>query len=287
MSYPIEIFGLSKAFSGKSVIDNLTWRIPAGSIVGLLGRNGAGKSTLIECMLGLRDMGSGTVKIFGENVKELSDTNKSRIGYVPQSSDLFEWLTCEQMLDYFRALYPRWNHEKVSSLMQRWELPYDKLISKLSIGQKQRLSIIRALAHDPELLILDEPVASLDPAARRDFLRELVEAVSDESVTILFSTHILSDLERVAMQVAFLSQGQIIHQQGLDDLMEESLQITATQELITALKPQKLFRTSAAANGLQKILAQFNANDTHDLLQRSDLRVERLGLEDLFIEMTK
>ncbi len=231
MQAPIEITALNKSFGSQTVLQQLNWSIAPGSIVGLLGRNGAGKSTLIECMLGLRDSDAGEVMLFGERAGSLTEQTKARIGYVPQSSDLFEWLTARQMLAYFRGLYTRWNDNKVNDLMQRWELPLDKVINQLSVGQKQRLSIIRALAHEPELLVLDEPVASLDPAGRRDFLRELVDSVIDQHTTIVFSTHILSDLERIAMQVAFLNQGRIVHQQALDDLMEDTLQITGSSEM--------------------------------------------------------
>ncbi len=288
MHAPISIKGLSKQFKPQRVLKNLDWEVDAGSIVGLLGRNGAGKSTLIECLLGLRDVEpESEVRLFGEDVRHLSEATKAKIGYVPQTSDLFEWLTPRQMLNYFKALYPHWNEAKVDSLMQRWDLSYDKVISKFSGGQKQRLSIIRALAHDPELLILDEPVASLDPAGRRDFLREIVDSVMDQNTTIVFSTHILSDLERVAMKVAFLSNGRIVHQQMLDDLMEVSLQVTGPSALVSQLGPKKTLQSTILNDGNTRLLGQWSEAQCSQLTARSDVKVERLSLEDLFIEMTK
>lgn len=287
MQAPIKIRGLSKSFESQSVLNQLDWDIEAGSIVGLLGRNGAGKSTLIECLLGLRENNGGQVELFGEPAKNLSADVKAKIGYVPQSSDLFDWLTPRQMLNYFKALYPHWNDAKVNELMQRWELPFDKVISKFSGGQKQRLGIIRALAHEPELLILDEPVASLDPAGRRDFLREIVDSVMDQNTTILFSTHILSDLERVAMKVAFLSKGKIVHEQTLDDLMEVSLQVTGPASVLNQLSPSKVLQRSSLPAGEDRLLGQWSEAQMQSLSSRSDVRVEKLSLEDLFIEMTK
>lgn len=287
MNAPISIQGLSKAFAQQTVLNQLDWQIEAGSIVGLLGRNGAGKTTLIECLLGLRENNAGEVKLFGESNQQLSTETKAKIGYVQQSADLFEWLTPRQMLRYFKALYPHWNDAKVEHLMQKWDLPYDKVISKFSGGQKQRLAIIRALAHEPDLLILDEPVASLDPAGRRDFLREIVDSVIDKNTTIVFSTHILSDLERVAMKVAFLSNGKIVHEQALDDLMEVSLQVTGPASLINQLQASKVLQRTSLKDGNDRLLAQWSAEQMQSLTQRSDLRVEKLGLEDLFIEMTK
>lgn len=287
MHAPIEITGLNKSFGSQTVLRQLTWDIQPGSIVGLLGRNGAGKSTLIECMLGLRDRDSGEVRVYGENVSNLTEQTKARIGYVPQNSDLFEWLTAAQMLAYFRKLYPRWNEAKVNELMRRWDLPFDKVINKLSVGQKQRLSIIRALAHEPDLLVLDEPVASLDPAGRRDFLRELVDSVIGQQTSIVFSTHILSDLERIALQVAFLNDGHIVHQQELDALMESTLHISGAPATLAQLVSQKILSSSSLRDGTGKLLAQFNPEQLSQLGARTDVRVERLGLEDLFIEMTK
>ena len=221
----IEVSSISKRFDTPAVLARLDWTIRPGQVVGLLGRNGAGKSTLIECMLGLREVDAGKVTIFGEDVAALSDVARARIGYVPQQCDLFEWLTARQMLAYFKALYPRWNDAKVDALLARWgfdELQCSKPISRLSGGEKQRLSIIRALAHEPELLILDEPVSALDPVGRRDFLRELIDGVIERDTTVVFSTHILSDLERVALDVAFLKDGKILLQGALDELLEQA-----------------------------------------------------------------
>ena len=290
-SSPVKIETLSKTFEGKTVLKELNWQIAPGSIVGLLGRNGAGKSTLIECLLGLRDLDSGSSYLYGELAGKLSQQTRAKIGYVPQRSELFEWLTARQMLAYFQQLYPRWNEAKVNSLMQAWELPFDKTINKLSMGQMQRLSIIRALAHEPELLILDEPVSSLDPAGRRDFLRELIDRVIEKQTTIVFSTHILSDLERVAMDVAFLSQGRIVHQQALDDMMENTVRIFASQSVLEplqllALKTMQMVSANTAA-GEGKLLAQFTPEQLRQLQTRQDMRIEKLSLEDLFIDMTR
>ncbi|MYM34786.1 ATP-binding cassette domain-containing protein [Duganella sp. FT94W] len=223
MKSVVEINNLHKAFDKQQVLQGVNWTIEPGKVIGLLGRNGAGKSTLLECLLGLREADSGGSSLFGHPAGALNDEVRANIGYVPQKSEVFEWLTPLQLLDYFKALYPRWNQAKVDGLMQRWGFDGDtanKQIAKLSGGQKQRLSIIRALAHDPKLLVLDEPVASLDPIGRRDFLQELISGVIERDTTVIFSTHILSDLERVALDVAFLQGGKIVLQGALDELLE-------------------------------------------------------------------
>jgi ABC-2 type transport system ATP-binding protein len=229
-----DLHGLNLAYGKKPVLKGLDWQLHPGQVIGLLGRNGAGKTTLLEAMLGLRDLQGGTVELFGEPGPHLSDAARARIGYVPQRSDLFEGFTANELLAYFRSFYPRWNTAKVDGLLSRWDIARDQPIARLSGGQQQRLSIIRALAHEPDLLVLDEPVSSLDPAGRREFLRELVDQVLDRGTTVVLSTHILSDLERVAFNVAFLRDGRIAVQAPLDELLDTTRQVTGTREQVDA-----------------------------------------------------
>lgn len=287
----IDIQSISKDFDTNRVLQALDWQIMPGQVVGLLGRNGAGKSTLLECMLGLRETDAGKVTIYGEEVSKLSDTVRAKIGYVPQKSDLFEWLTPLQMLDYFKALYPHWNDAKVNGLMARWGLDgvmSHKAISKLSGGEKQRLSIIRALAHDPALLILDEPVSALDPVGRRDFLRELIDGVIERDTTVVFSTHILSDLERVALDVAFLKDGKIALQGGLDELMEHARRVTGPTALLGGARFQGELRRHNERDGTTQVILRQNDPDLAGLAAgNAALRIEPMTLEDLFVEVTR
>jgi len=273
---------------GPTVLDRLDWQLLPGQVVGLLGRNGAGKTTLLEALLGLREPDAGSVSLFGQDARRLDDATRARIGYVPQHSDLFEGFTPAQLLAYFRSFYPRWNEAKVEGLMSRWEIPRDQAIRKLSGGQKQRLSIIRALAHEPDLLVLDEPVASLDPAGRRDFLRELVGEVMDRGATVVFSTHILSDLERVAFNVAFLTQGRIALQAPLDELLDQvrafTGSVTEMAALMARLGAEPLKRTPLEA-GRERVLARLPASSAQAALP-AGVAADRVNLDDLFTELT-
>jgi ABC-2 type transport system ATP-binding protein len=276
--------GLTVSFGGQRVLDGLEWSLPAGRVVGLLGRNGAGKTTLIETLLGLREPTAGRASLFGQPSMTLDDDARARIGYVPQRSDLFEWLTADQLLAYFRSFYPRWNTAKVEGLMSRWDIARDKPIRKLSGGQQQRLSIIRALAHDPELLVLDEPVASLDPAARRDFLGELVDQVMDRSTTIVFSTHILTDLERVAVDVAFLSGGKIALHAPLDELLESSVRLGGVPADIRRFIDQYELQPISRDAGVPLIARGRGAAAMP--APTPTVSVDRATLEDLFLALT-
>ena len=276
--------GLRLSFGAQRVLDGLDWSLPAGRVVGLLGRNGAGKTTLIETLLGLREPDAGTAQLFGQPSQALPDDVRARIGYVPQRSDLFDWLTPDQLLAYFRSFYPRWNAAKVDALMSRWDVARDKPIRRLSGGQQQRLSIIRALAHEPELLVLDEPVASLDPAARRDFLGELVDQVIDQRTTIVFSTHILSDLERVAVDVAFLSGGRIALHAPLDDLLESSVRLGGVPaDIERFVREHRLHAISREAGG-PVIARGLDAGAIPP--PTPTVSVDPATLEDLFLALT-
>ncbi|WP_343641281.1 ABC transporter ATP-binding protein [Roseateles sp.] len=285
---PVRASGLRVDFKGQpGVLAGLDWTLAPGQVVGLLGRNGAGKTTLLETLLGLREPQGGEVRLFGQPALMPDDALRARLGYVPQHSALFEDFEAGDLLRYFRSFYPRWNDAKVDGLMSRWDIPRERRVGQLSQGQQQRLSIIRALAHEPDLLLLDEPVASLDPAGRRDFLRELVDQVLDRGTTVLFSTHILSDLERVAFNIAFLSRGRIALHASQDALLDEirllSGPIGRLQAAVDTHGGQVLSRRDLGEQ--PRWLVRFASGR----LPESDaaLRCEALNLEDLFLEMTQ
>ena len=212
--------GVVKRFGRKTVLDGLDWAVPRGSVVGLLGANGAGKTTLIKCLLGLLRPQAGECRIFGETSWTLSAEAKARIGYVAQVPYAYPWMTVGQWIRYTASFYPAWNDALIDRLAREWDVTMADRMGKLSPGQLQRAAILLALGHEPELLVLDEPAASLDPAARRDFLQVIVELAGRGDRTVLFSTHITSDLERVADRVAFLKGGRIVHFGLLDELKD-------------------------------------------------------------------
>lgn len=163
--------------------------------------------------------------MFGEPSWDLSAQSKQRLGYVSQKMDCFQWMTVEQLLGYVGAFYPNWDASKVARLLFDWDMSSKAKISQMSEGQRQRLSIILAIGHSPELVIFDEPVASLDPAARRLFIKQLIDMNADAQTTIIFSTHITSDIERVAADVAFLQNGKLAYHGAIDELKEQVVRL--------------------------------------------------------------
>ncbi len=218
----IELSGIIKSYENKDVLNGLDLSVQRGSVLGLLGTNGSGKTTLIKCALGLIRPQSGEARLLGEPSWDLSPEAKSRIGYVPQVINLYEWMTVRDLIDYTAAFYTNWNHDLVSRLIKELDIPAEDRIGPLSVGQRQKVAILLALGHEPDLLILDEPAASLDPKARRQFLQMIIELAEPDKRTVLFSTHITSDLERVADSVAILKSGTIVWHGLLEDLKEQT-----------------------------------------------------------------
>lgn len=218
----IELSGIVKSYGKKEVLTGLDLSVHKGSVLGLLGTNGSGKTTLIKCALGLIRPQSGETRLLGEPAWTLSAEAKSRIGYVPQIINLYPWMKVHQLIEYTAAFYSNWNHDLVARLIKELDVPEKDRIGPLSVGQLQKVAILLALGHEPDLLILDEPAASLDPLARRQFLQMIIELAEPGKRTVLFSTHITSDLERVADRVAILKSGCIAWHGLLDELKEQT-----------------------------------------------------------------
>lgn len=280
---------LAKTFGSKQVLQDVNLTISQGAIVGLIGTNGSGKSTLIKCLLGLLRITRGSATIYGEDVWDLSAESKARLGYVPQEIRLYPWMLVRQIIAYTAAFYPKWDFQLTDRLVQEWHLSPTDRVGTLSPGQMQKLAIILALGHRPELLILDEPVASLDPLARRDFLKSLLEITQDEQHSVLFSTHITSDLERVASHVAVLRQGRIDFFDELDVLKDKvkRLRILAKVSLPSTFSIPGALRTEV--DGTRALVAVSDLQpDTVSQLKstwQAEVTVEDLNLEDIFLEL--
>ncbi len=279
--------GLTKIYAGKSVLSGVDLTLEPGSVLGLIGRNGAGKSTLIRTLLGLVEPDDGGAEVFGEPALQMSDRVKQQLAYVPQQPDALAWMRVEQMLDYIGRFYPNWDGDYVETTLSNWMVSRNQLLGKLSPGERQRVDLIRALASWPQLLVLDEPAAALDPAARRELLREIALRAGDSGTTVLFSTHIVSDLERVASRVAFLHEGRFLLDVAADEFKERYARVLIPANAVTRDKSiGEIHRRKLADGNISLVVECAPDADWPEIARLPAARMETLGLEDLFVEIT-
>jgi len=214
----ISIANLSRRFGEKIALNSVDLSMPRGGVYGLVGANGAGKTTLIKHILGLLQAESGSVRVFGLDPVAEPVAVLSRIGYLSEENDLPGWMRVDELIRYSRAFYKNWDDAYAEELRQSFALDPAAKIKTLSKGQKSRAGLLVALAYRPELLVLDEPSSGLDPIVRRDILGAVMRTIADEGRTVLFSSHLLDEVEQVADHVTMIRQGTIVMSAPLDDI---------------------------------------------------------------------
>lgn len=285
----LRIAGLRKHFGKREILRGVDWQVPRGRVVGLLGRNGAGKTTLLRCLLGLSPIDGGDVELLGQPLLPPGGERLQRIGFVPQNFELFPWMKVRAYLDFTAAFYPRWNRPLCERLLDEWLLDRRQKIGQLSQGQRQKLAIVRALAVEPELLVLDEPVASLDPQARHAFMDELLDLLRQGERTVIFSTHITADLERAGADIALLRDGRMQFTRPLEELRRR----------IVRVRMQRPAGWTSAPALAGQLHVQVRGEEARWLLEDADpatlqtiaagegarLLIEQPTLEDLFVAL--
>lgn len=216
----MEFLNLCKHFGTNTALNDVTVQFNPGSVIGLIGLNGSGKTTLLRHIMGLLCPDSGECRTFGKIASQLDNDDLARIGCVHQDQRLLEWMTIEQHLKYISRFYPHWDLGLQSRLLREFELEAKARVGSLSPGNIQKLSVICACCHRPELLIMDEPASSMDPISRKAFFAFLFDLLEREDQTVVISSHILTDIEKVVDQVVCLHQGSLILDQPLDSLRE-------------------------------------------------------------------
>ena len=220
MDAVVETTRLTKTFSGHDALNRVDLSLPRHSVIGLIGRNGSGKTTLVHHIIGLYLPTSGECRTLGRMSAELGPAELSRIGVVHQESRLLEWMKVGQHLRYFASFYERWDRDLEQRLLDELELDAGQRVGHLSGGDVQKLSIILAVCHRPQLLLLDEPLAGLDPITREQVLTYLLEAVGTDAHTIVVCSHILRDIERIVDRIVCLHRGEVKAHAPLDRLQE-------------------------------------------------------------------
>jgi len=229
----LEITNLHKEYEGFALKD-ISFTLQRGFIMGFIGPNGAGKSTTIKLILNLINRDGGVIRVFGmDNIKYETQV-KNRIGFVLDENFMYDELTVREMKNIIASFYKRWDDKTFDNYMKKFELPYNKKIKELSKGMKVKFSLAAALSHNAELLILDEPTSGLDPVVRNELMDILSDVIQDENKAIFFSTHITSDLDKIADYVTFINNGEVIFSTAKDDILENYGLVKGPSELINA-----------------------------------------------------
>jgi ABC-2 type transport system ATP-binding protein len=293
MTSILEFAGISRSYQkGTPVLDGISFSMGEGEVVGLLGRNGAGKTTLIRIAMGMLFPHHGSVRVFGLSPTEDPVAVKKRIGYVAEDQVLPARLKIGELIAFHRDLFPRWDGLLERQLLDRFDLSTNARIKQLSKGQARQVALLCAVCHRPELLILDEPAGGLDPAARREFLETSIQLLNREGTAILFSSHHMTDVERIGGRVVLLDKGKVRLDRDLDRLREE----TCIALVPRASDPEGagIGRTPGCL-GVRLVFdewhavfdgaADFVGQELRDSLGVNGIRCVTVPLEELFIEL--
>ena len=288
---PIVMENLVKYYDGRRVLDGIDLEVPRGCIYGLLGRNGGGKTTIIRILLGLEPATRGSTALLGQDSTQLTAQTRSRIGYVAEGHHLIQNYKVRRLIGLCKGLAVHWNEEFFGHLIETFRLPMDRKVKELSAGMRAELNLALAMATDPELLILDDPTLGLDTVARRQFLELAIDLIQKQNRTILFSSHILADVERIADRIGVLVAGRLVVDCELEELKSR---VKKLQLLFPAQAPETLYITEIIqqqTSGREMVLTVANWNPQKrailETFQPESVTELPMTLEDIFIECTK
>lgn len=281
MTNCIEINGLSKAYPDFALKD-VSFCVPGGSIMGFIGENGAGKTTTIRCLLGLTHFDSGTIRLLGRDVGQGEDA-KDEVGVVLDECFFHDSLSPKQVGQFLPALSRNWDPALYQDYLARFDLPPHKLVKEFSRGMKMKLSLSVALARRPKLLVLDEATAGLDPVVRDEVLEHLQAFVEDEAHGVLISSHITTDLEKIADYVTFLHQGQVLLSDSKDQILSQYGRMGCTAQQLEGVVPGDLLRVQRGSFGCQALVSDRAAFHK----KYPQLMVEQATLEDIILLIGK
>lgn len=279
----IEIDDVRKNFGDTSVLKGLTLSISKGQTFAFLGRNGAGKSTTIKMLMGLLKPDSGSLSVLDKNPVTNPIHVRSSVGYLAEDQTMFGWMRIDQLISFIAPFYATWDHQLAQTYVKQFDLPLRTKVKHLSKGQSVRLGLLLALAHRPELVILDDPALGLDPIMRRDFNRDLVTHMQAEGRTVLYSSHLLYEVEPVADVIAILHKGKIVRQAATEELRQQVKRIVTTSEALSRIGSRIKILDGRVVAG-EVLLTIDDAPQTIELLGREGIehRVVDLNLDEIF-----
>lgn len=246
MNNALQISGLCKYYEGFQLHD-VSFSLPEGFIMGLIGPNGAGKTTIIKSIMNLIMNNSGSINVFGKSHRDFEVEIKQRIGFVYDNPNYYEHLNLRQIKTIIAPFYKNWDEKVFNNLVQKFDLPLNKKIKKFSRGMVMKGAIAIALSHHADLIIMDEPTSGLDPVFRRELLDLLFELLQNEKKSILFSTHITSDIEKIADYITYIQQGRIVFSRRKDEVMESYAIVKGGNDLLARVSGT-LFKGTRKSN---------------------------------------
>ncbi|WP_417744961.1 ABC transporter ATP-binding protein [Rosistilla oblonga] len=278
----VDVQNLSRKFRGNEALRDVNLQIPSGSIFGLVGLNGAGKTTLIRHLIGALVAKHGQIRVLGQDPVADPVGVLRRIGYLSEEDSLPQWLCVGELIDFSKAMYPTWDDAYAAELCEMFSLSRTSRLQSLSKGQRARAGLLVAIAHRPELLILDEPSSGLDPIARSDILEAIIRTVGEDGRTVLFSSHLLDEVARVCDSVALMSAGQIVERRTIEDLQSRYCEIICRENFADGDSPRLPaafgWRRSggewSAVVETQRLEASLQSGDLQ-LLNRYEITLER------------
>lgn len=287
----IEISDLSRHFGKKQALAHVSLSVPEGCVFGLVGENGAGKTTLLNHILGFLKPQQGTVRVFGLNPVTDPPGVLGRIGHLSENRDLPAWMSIRELFEFTRAFYPKWDPVYAEELRMMFELSLNQKVPTLSRGQLARAGLLLALAHRPPLLVLDEPSSGLDPVVRKDILDAIIRTVVDEGRTVLFSSHLLDEVQRVSDQVAILDQGKILLTSPLDEVLVSHYQLTVRFQEPQPCFPELTGALTWSGSGREwKIVCNGQKQELEAALQELNAEIMERStptLEEIFVARMK
>jgi ABC-2 type transport system ATP-binding protein len=291
MSDPIITRRLTKYYGAKCVVNRLDLRVPAGCVYGLLGRNGAGKSTLIKMLMGMVHADAGEAEVLGFPVTNFPAAERARVAYIAENHPLYNWMTVGEAVRFAAAFYPHWNGRLVDQILDHFELARNQKLRRLSNGQRAQVSLALAVAPEPELLVLDDPTLGLDTVVRRDFLESLIQIIQRQGRTILFSSHILGDVERIADRIGVMEAGVLRVDCPTDEFRESVKRIVAEFRGAPPDWPGggRVVNWRHVGSALELVMVGYDDAQRQllEALEPLSIEVFELNLEDAFIEYTR
>jgi len=286
----ITVTGLHKAYKkNQEVIKDLAMTVPKGAVYALLGKNGVGKSTTIRMLMGQLQPDAGAIRVLGCDPIRDGVKMKRKVAYVAENQRLYDWMTMMDLINFTRSFYPQWNDADCSRLLKKFELPPDGRIKDFSRGMYTKATLLAALCREPELLILDDPTLGLDTAARREFMSGVVEAIHEFDRTVIFSTHIIPEIEGLVDYVGIMSEGKLTVEEPLDTLKEELREVRlpmAERDKLAALPGAsrvKEFGDEAA------VVIRGGPDRIDEMLRQAGIArsaAAAMSLEDIFLALT-